>query len=489
MWDASKAMVLLGHKWLAFSVLVIGLFGCGSESLSSPQAIYDATRLKFQRGELIEAQQEADHAYLSYLQQSPEWAWRFRVLQAEILVWRGMSTNALSLLDAKLPSTLSRDKAAVRQQIVQGSAYSFLQQYPEAERHFAEAQQLARANQPSLFGEIALARGTMFLRRSDYAQAESSFRDALQIARHESQPFLEVSAQGSLGVLFMYTQRYGESIQSSKAALKPARSLGARSSIAKILGNLGWAYYKMGDWDSALELFTQAEALSAQLGLRKDQLSRLINIGNVHYERRKFDAAQGYYEQALAISKQLDDKQDWSVCISNLAETAIEKKQFNDAERYNQEAFELQRGNLDRISKLYFPYNEAQIAAGRGELAQAKILLRQVINGSSGDFSLHWMAQAKLANVYAASKQPQLAHQEFRSALATFDQARPLLTVEEYKLTFLTSALHFYNDYLEFLIQRGRIAEALHVVELNRARTLAEGLELKQTGQSWISAE
>jgi CHAT domain-containing protein/Tfp pilus assembly protein PilF len=250
--------------------------------------------------------------------------------------------------------------------------------------------------------------------------------------------------------------------------------------LAKNMGNMGWCYYKMGDWAKSLELSTKANELSKQLGLRKDELRWLNNIGAVHHEQRDFDAAQDYYLRAVAISKELDDKLDWFFGVNNLAEIAIEKGQFDDAERYNLEALALQQFCQERTSKLHFPYNQAEIAEGRRQFQQAKGLFEEVIRGAAGDFSLRWMAQAKLARIYAALHRPALADQQFREALATYDQARSLLSLEEYKLTFLSSAIHFFDDYVAFLVQQGKMNEALHTVELNRARTLAEGLELKQ---------
>src|SRR5712692_4659373 len=477
------------HKLLFLLLWLAFVSSCHRHTEPSPQSAYEAVRLQFWRGDLLIAQEEAERRVQQYVKTRPDWAGRFRVLEAEILQWRGMSGNAFALLDSELPASLAFDEAAVRRRIIQSSTCCPPGEFKTAKRYLAEAEKLATEHQPSLLGEIALNLGTLSRRGSDYSSAQTDFQRALTIARQEKQSFLEARALGSLGLVEMDQQHYGQAIDWFRASLTLSQSVDARALTAKTEGNLGWGYYKMGDWDAALELFTRAEALSAQLGLRKDQLARLINIGNVHYERREFDAAQDYYQRAIVISQQLDDKLDWFFCVNNLAEIAIEKKQFDDAERYNREALELERSSQDRTWKLHFPYNQAGIAEGRGQLGQARTLLQQVVRGSIDDFSLRWMAQAKLARVYAGLRQPVLAEEQFRNALATFDQARSLLTVEEYKLTFLTSALRFYNDYLEFLVQRGRIAEALHVVELNRARTLAEGLELKQDRPSPSSVQ
>ncbi len=71
-----------------------------------------------------------------------------------------------------------------------------------------------------------------------------------------------------------------------------------------------------------------------------------------------------------------------------------------------------------------------------------------------------------------------LADREFRSALATIDEARAAVGKEEYRLSFLNTATLFYNSYIDFLVEHGRANDALHIVEHSRARTLAEGLGL-----------
>ena len=82
-----------------------------------------------------------------------------------------------------------------------------------------------------------------------------------------------------------------------------------------------------------------------------------------------------------------------------------------------------------------------------------------------------------------------LADQQFRKSLNTINQARGFLNHEEYRLTFLSSVISFYDDYVAFLVSRGKLKEALHIVELNRARTLSEGLGLNQDADSSISSE
>ena len=55
---------------------------------------------------------------------------------------------------------------------------------------------------------------------------------------------------------------------------------------------------------------------------------------------------------------------------------------------------------------------------------------------------------------------------------------------EDSKLSFLTNASRIYEDYIHFLVARGKINDALRWADNSRARTLAEGLGLLRKGAS-----
>ncbi|MGB6677511.1 MAG: CHAT domain-containing protein, partial [Terriglobales bacterium] len=89
---------------------------------------------------------------------------------------------------------------------------------------------------------------------------------------------------------------------------------------------------------------------------------------------------------------------------------------------------------------------------------------------------LKWEAERSLARLYEHENQPDSAEQEYRTALITFETARSSLQHEDSRLPFLTNATRIYDDYIHFLISRGKTDRALQVADYSRARTLSEGL-------------
>src|SRR5208282_2328131 len=125
-----------------------------------------------------------------------------------------------------------------------------------------------------------------------------------------------------------------------------------------------------------------------------------------------------------------------------------------------------------------------RIDSARDNREEAEKLLRGVIHDSISNRSLRWEAEARLAAVYKDAGRPADAEREFRNAIATVEAARSSVQDEELRVSFLTSAIEFYDDYLEFLISQHRPQEALHIAALTRARTLVEGLGLDSAKDS-----
>jgi CHAT domain-containing protein/Tfp pilus assembly protein PilF len=452
------------------------LSSCARQKKISSSELYQDARQKLLRGELPAASKEAEKGLKDSSSVNAEWNWRFKVLKAEILLKQGATKETLAVLKDPPPPNLIQEDSAVRRKIAQGTANNFLERFDDANQCFSDARQLAASYHPELLGEVDLASGTLALMQNDLQAAKSAYQAALEIARKKNQQFLEVAALNNLGLMAMRNQHYDEAIDLGTAALKVAETLGARSSVSTIRGNLGWNYFRMGDYEKALSYSTEAQEESSKLGMRLEQIPWLTNIGSIYLVQSDYPRAREYYLKALALARERDITAKVTECLNNLAFTALEQGQYDLAEQYNREALELVRKNHDRFGEPYAISVNGRIAAGRKDYRSAETLLREVINDASTEKAAHWEAQASLGKVYEEENQPALAERHFRDSMETINQARASLEREEYRLSFLSGAISFYDDYIGFLNAHGRTVEALEVAELSRARTLAEGL-------------
>ena len=441
----------------------------------SPDVAYRQAWLNFEHGDLALASKEADDGYRAS-RNAPEWAWRFRVLEAEIFAWRGLSNDSLALLADPIPPALAHSDLAVRKELIQGLADSYLRRFDEASQHIGEAERLAQAHQPILLGEVYLSRGTLAILQGDVSSAQSLFHQSLKLARENNQAFLETRALGSLGFASMQQGHFDESIDSYSESLKLSRSLRARIITEKTLGNMGWSYFEMGDFDTALSLTSEARIAAHQLDVNKDEPLWLRNIGTIEFTQQSYSAAARDYAEGLRLARKLDNKSLAAECLNNLAHVELKQGNYDQAGAYNLEALALEREAGDRPQELYSLITEGYISASKNDFKKAEADLEAVRRESGSDQYLHWQAEAASAEVFAAAKQPAIADEHYKAWLAAIEAARSSTKRESLRLTSFSGAIEYYESYVNFLISRHEHEKALQVAELSRARTLADGL-------------
>jgi CHAT domain-containing protein len=455
--------------------------GCGRPLPISPAKLYQEAQLKLKRGDLTSALTEAGDGLHTFARPDTEWHWRFTVLMGVILSRQRLWRESLELLAPDLPGYLSKSDIAVLRKLTQGYANGFMGNLKESDELFAEAEKLAKMNHPDLLGEIVLRRGTIALFiRGDDKVAESLFGATLEMARQKHDPFLESNALGSLGLVATSQEHYDEAIDRFRAALKLSRSIGAESATVKTLGNLGWNYFEIGDYENALSLFQQAEEASEKSGLLVDQLYWQTNIGVADYYLHDPASAERESRKALDLARRRGEREGITQCLNNLSSIAMLRRDVDLAENYNNEALQLSAASSNRSGVLTSTLIAGQIESARQHYQRSEKLLSSVIRHPEAGSALKWEAQARLAKVYADEGLQGKAEMEYRHSIKLVEAVRSSVHTEELRLTFLSSAIEFYDDYLDFLVGRSQVTNALRIADLSRAQALAEGLPLTQ---------
>ncbi len=387
-----------------------------------------------------------------------------------------LNKESLALLNNPIPERYAKTDLPVWQRLTQGMANCFLLNFAESQKLLADAERLASSHSPGLLGEVSLRQGTLAFVRGDTAAASAAYSKTLRLARGQNDAFLEAAALGSLGLVATSQEHYDEAIDRDQEALQLSRFVGAQNSEAKILGNLGWEYLELGDYDNALVLFEQAEEAARQAGRISSQVNWSINIGNVFFKQRKYDLAEAANGKALGLARSREEKSSIVECLENLAMVDLEKGDTESAQNHGQEARLLLKSVPDNSLALGASLIAGRIASSKHEYGLAERYFQEVIEYPNVRKSLRWEAEARSARVYWAEGKKQRAERAFLRSLGTIEEVRSSVIREESRLSFLSSAISFYSDYIDFLMSQNRSKDALEVAELSRARTLAEGL-------------
>lgn len=443
-----------------------------------PGETFQSVKSTFLHGHLSSAQQEAEKAYQYFSAGNPEWAWKFRLLKAEILINRGLSTEALPLLEGQLPPNLTGGELPIKKFLLQGLAYTALDRQQEADESLQRAEQLCSSSPTKLTAEVLAGRGILEVRRDNLVSAEPLFRKALQLAHSQDDKFIEAAALLNLSFLTLHQQHYRESVDWSNSAYKLANLIDAGITEEKAQGNLGWSYYKMGDFERSRDLFEKASKGASDLGIVKDQARWLYNLGVVYFEQNQLLQAENNFQRALELATKTENTELKKDALSSLAFVSVGQGKLDVGERYSQQAFDLAHSSGDRVMELYASFTRGQIKARRQESDQAESIFLEIAKDRKSEASLRWQAHNELAGLYEQENRVEAAGKQHRDAVVTVECARDAFHHDEFKLSFLANAVRVYDDYIHFLVERGATGEALQLADYSRAQTLVEGLGL-----------
>ena len=144
------------------------------------QSTFEHAMQSFRHGQVAQAQKEAEAGYKQFHTLSPEWAWKFRLLEADVLAWRGTNDRVLELL-ASESAPLPSGEITVQARRVQGSAYAALRRFKEAEQKFEEAEKLCLGRPSPNCTDIALEEGVMEMARGSSVSGRRRFLQALDL--------------------------------------------------------------------------------------------------------------------------------------------------------------------------------------------------------------------------------------------------------------------------------------------------------------------
>jgi len=464
--------------------LIITLASCSGKTRREPPVpvSYEQAYQSFVQGNLVVARQQAHAVYVRLAGVDVPHAWQALLLEANVLFWQGEYKTSLSLLVPELPPELAGDEMAVLRHILRGISQARLGQSLLAESEIREAEKLCNISQCRFDGEIARAQGVLVMARgNDLDQAEKFYRKSFTIARRRSDRFLEATALVNLGWVDLHRERYDSSIDWANASLQASQPINARQLIEVVSGNLGWAYYKMGDFARSLEQYQEAERQAQDLGLDADRTAWMGNIGRVHFETGQYSLAEHYYQQALQLAQTNGDQIQTIQGFTALALLCVQQQRMEPAKQYAQQAYELARSGDNHLEEQYALLVNAEISALSNDDAYAEKTFREVAMNKVDDSWLRWQSRNDLAKLYEKQGRIGEADRQYQEARDAVKAARQQIRNEEFKLPFLTNAVHLYDDYIHFLVEHGKIEEALKEADQSRAQTLAEGLNSRET--------
>ena len=453
------------------SILCCGVVACARDRERELASTFEASRSAVRRGELAEARTQAERG-LSLSPPDSPWAWTFRLYRGEILLLQHEPAEIPALVKSPLPADPSFDGARARQKFLDA-------RFQVSQNHLAEALAILDGAQRiapdarDIHRDIAWLDGQIRMRLGRWGEAESRLNAVVADAAAAKDDFQQARALNDLGMGGIVRAHWDEALPRFERVLS-FRNLEPLTVYGDALGNAGICYARLGEFESAVAMQQRAIEHQKTRGPRLNYAQALGGLGNTFLMQG--DPARGlpYLRQALEVAKASNLQPVAAVWAGNVAAADIDLGNWDEAARINDEARALRiathSGNL-----FHTTLNAAQIAQGRGQIDEAARLFDAALHDGAADPSVRWSAHWGLAGVALAKSKPADAAVHFQSALDAIEKTRSELLTTDFKLTFLTRLISFYQSYVDTLIDQGQVEHALEVSEASRGRVLAEG--------------
>src|SRR5690348_5315191 len=135
-WSHHARRDLRGRSFVFWTVTLLLAVPLHDSRTMDPQTELDRARQLFLRGQLEESQGSADIGYLRFEKIDPDLASRFRLLEAQSMLFRGFYREALTLLAAFTPNDAD---GSVQELSIEAISLAHLGQFSAAQEKLAKA--------------------------------------------------------------------------------------------------------------------------------------------------------------------------------------------------------------------------------------------------------------------------------------------------------------------------------------------------------------
>jgi CHAT domain-containing protein len=450
--------------------LVVGV----RETPPTPRLLYEQARAAADRGDSAKVDSITADALKWFGDSDDEWVWRIRAVRAEYLTSSNeQALQARELLQRPFPKSLRGTEVEVL--LLQSLAFAGLRLHdPEADGLIERAYVLAKQKYPQSLAKVLIYR-TMI----DSRNVPKWASEAAIYAKKYGQADIEVRARGMVGYSLANAERFDEAIRTWEPALSRARQLPKRNLATeqKTEGNLGWAYMELGDYENAAEFFTQAYANALRTGQPSDAVIWMYQLGNVRFRQGDLAGAEKQFRAAYDIVTKTKHRQR-AIVLALLADYSLQVGRLAEAQRYCEESLRERRDpkTKDVDGELRSLSLAGAIATAAGKFDQAEKMLNEVLARSTKSLAIESEAHRRLAQLYVRQGKSAAAEEQFGVSIKQVRKARREVSDPELQFSYFTGVAELFENYVEFLIARGRKEEALAVTETSRAQTLEEGL-------------
>jgi len=372
-----------------------------------------------------------------------------------------------------------------------GTVFQSLGEYVKGEEYLQKALLIRKEigdkqGEASSYGEL----GKVFHSLGEYVKAKEYLQKALVITKEIGDKRGEAANYGNLGTVFHFLGEYVKAEEYLQNALEIRKVIGDKQGEATDYGNLGTVFQFLGEYVKAEEYLQNALEIRKVIGDKQGEAADYGNLGTVFQFLGEYVKAEEYLQNALEIRKEIGDKQGEATDYGNLGAVCQVLGEYVKAEEYLQKALVI-RGKIgDKLGEARDYGNLGAVFQSRGEYVKAKEYYKKSLSISkdTGCTLLQFQCHVNIAWVFLFEENIHETLWSLSESIRMLEKMRGCLRdVDQYKISLLDEHGSPYQLLSVLYCATGKAKEALYVIELGRARALADMMTAQYSVEKEIS--
>ena len=331
-----------------------------------------------------------------------------------------------------------------------------------------------------------------------YKEAKDLVERLLNFFKDTGDRYHEAECYTGLADFFFRVGQYQDAIKHHEKSLEVRKEIGDKAGIASTFCELGSVFEAVANYEKAMEYIQKALSIGIEKGEGEQRIREAeayIKIGKVFFKSGECAAGINYIEKALAIDKEINHRVGEAACYYNLGTCYMDRGEYTKALQYFEKSL-----FITKEGEGFCCLNMGYCYLYLGENAKAEEYFKKAfkIQEESGNVEGQLVCQMALAQVmFTADKDIIPILVSIIQKTEGLVRSEFLRNNDELKVSILNKNFLPYEMLSSLFCSRNEVIKALHVLELGRARALADlmstqyfaGKHRTVDPQSWVGIE
>lgn len=331
-----------------------------------------------------------------------------------------------------------------------------------------------------LRGEAAALnhRGTLLRSREQNGPALESYQQALERFRKLEDLHGQASALNNIGEVSFYLGRMRLAVEAYTEASDLWKRLNDMASQGTTLFNLGKAYMEEGRPEEARDALEASRQVAARSGDKDRLANRLSNLGELDQREGRLAEARANLEKALALQRQIGDERGQAETQASLGTALLKAGDLEGSWQAQSAALALFRKLGDRSGEGIALSNLGRVSYARKQDRDAVARQREARAAFESVGDRQGIALSRFGAARSLARQGDLAgaRRELEPALDLVESLRGEAPGLSFRSSYFASKQHYWDLYVEILMQSHEEKLALQASERRSARGLLDAL-------------